>query len=552
MTTDFIAIPRLGLFLASELSWRQLSSSALAWALPCAFSFLATAALTALLIRIAPKRGWVSVPRQDRWNTRVVAQFGGLPILAAFSITASYFFPTRQNLVLLVLTWCMATIGLVDDLSGLRPKAKLLGQAAVAALAVYSGIAHPLTSRFWINAVFTVIWIVGITNAVNLMDNMDGLAAGIAVIGAAQVVFLAGPSNPTSGLALCMLAALAGFLIFNTNPAKVFMGDVGALSIGFFLACASVRAAEHLSSLGSVLFVPCLVLFIPVFDTLLVSVTRRLRGRPISLGARDHTSHRLVWIGLTERKAVSLLYVIAATAGVMAFLWKSSWGDLGAGIVALFLVGSTLFWVYLANLELPVSWLSAGSKDIIAIPRYLQQAVAGTFFILLDAAVICLGLYFAYVAKFEKLDVVLFGRFLFAAAVALAIKLPLLVIFSAYSPWSITRRQDVYPVLKAGFLATCLLTAVSLCLPKSKVIESSIILLDTVFTCLLLLLCRASSRIFEDVLGKENLLDQTMRRLASWSRLRSYSQGRRAEPDGEVVAEEEDLRKDWEANRRPN
>lgn len=520
--------------------------------LPLGCAFLLAAWLTALLVRIAPRRGWVANPRRDRWNERVVAQYGGIPILLAFSITASFFFHTHQNLVLMLLTWGIAMVGLADDVAGLSPRAKLVGQTMMAGLAVYAGIEHPLTTHFWINAAFTVFWIVGITNAINLLDNMDGLAAGIAIIAAAQIVLLAGPSSPISGLALCMLAALAGFLIFNINPAKVFMGDVGALSVGFFLGCASVKTAEHLSSLASVLFVPCLVLFIPVFDTLLVSVTRRTRGRPISLGARDHASHRLVLIGLSERQAVSLLYVIAATAGVMGFLWKSSWGDLGAGIVALFLIGSALFWVYLAKLELPTTWLSPGDTRVVSIPHYLQQIVTGIFFVLLDAAAISLGMYFAYLIKFERLDRVLLGRFLFTAALALAIKLPLLVVFAAYEhKWGITRRRDVYPVLKSVALAACLLTAVSVVLPKSKKIESSIVLFDAVFTCVLLLLCRASSRIFDDLLGKQSFLDLTVKRFATWSGLRPFNEGRRDAPADELVSEEAPAT-DHDVNQRPN
>src|SRR5262249_34043040 len=149
---------------------------------------------------------------------------------------------------------------------------------------------------------------------------------------------------PAFPLALALAGALAGFLLFNFNPARIFMGDVGSLAIGFFLACASISSSAHLSGLITVLFVPCLILFIPVFDTLLVSVTRSLHGRRISLGARDHTSHRLVLMGLNERQAVLLLYGIAAIAGSMVFLWKSHWSDLGAGIVSLFLIAATLFW----------------------------------------------------------------------------------------------------------------------------------------------------------------------------------------------------------------
>src|SRR5215472_373429 len=159
----------------------------------------------------------------------------------------------------------------------------------------------------------------------------------------------------------------------------------------------------------------------------------------------------------------------------MGFLWKSSWGDLGAGLVGLFLIGSALFWIYLAQLQLPSSWLSAERPGIISIPKEIQHRAVGISVILLDAAAISLGLYFAYVMKFEKLDRVVFGRFLFAAALSLAIKLPLLFVFGVYRHrWSIANRRDAYPILKTVALAACLLTAASIALPASKAIESSI------------------------------------------------------------------------------
>ena len=522
------------------------------WLLPPLSAFSGTVFLTWLLIRIAPSRGWVSHPRRDRWNSRVVAHFGGIPILLAYSVAILAFFPHRQNLMLLALMWCMALVGLADDVLGLQPRAKLTGQIVIAALAVQAGIVHPLTHHLWVNAMFTVFWIVGITNAINLLDNMDGLAAGIAMIASAQVIFLAGTANPTSGLALCMLAACSGFLVFNGNPAKIFMGDVGALSIGFFLACASVKTAEHLSSLGSVLCVPALVLFIPVFDTLLVSVTRRLSGRRISLGARDHASHRLVMIGLNERQAVWILYGIAATAGVMAFLWKSSWGNLGAGVVALFLIGSTLFWIYLAKLQLPATWLSAPHDKLFLIPRILQQVVFKISALLLDAAVIMVGLYLAYVFKFEKLDEASLGRFLFAAALALSIKLPLLVLFGVYErPWGITERRGIYPILKAMVLAACLFTAVSVSLPPSKTIESSIILIDAAGTGLLLILCHLSGRIFDDILGTPGFLNEAVKRIVGWASVRPV-EGQGQNGTDELAIIPEGIEGEAEEEQRPN
>lgn len=522
-----------------------------AWVLPAFSAFTIATGVTALLVWIAPRRGWVVVPRQDRWSVRVVAQFGGIPILLAFALTGALFFRTRENLLIVLLTCGMAVVGWVDDVAGLAPKPKLLGQALMAAFAVQSGIVHPLTHHHWINFAFTIFWIVGITNAINLLDNMDGLAAGIAIIASAQVILLAGPSHSISGLALSMLAACAGFLLFNTNPAKVFMGDVGALSIGFFLACASVTTAEHLSSLGSVLFVPSLVLFIPVFDTLLVSVTRRLAGRPISRGGRDHSSHRLVLIGLNERQAVGLLYIIAATAGVMAYLWKSSWGDLGAGLVGLFFIVGTLFWIYLAKLEIPDSWRSPAGSGVLSIPRYVQEVVVNISVIVLDAAVIYLAMYFAYLMKFERLDRILLGRFLFAGAVAVGIKVSLLLIVGAYrQQWAIRCRQDLYPVLKAVLLSACFLTAVSAALPSSKTIESSILLFDAVFSFTLLVACRASGRVFDDVLGKNRLLDLTVKRIANWASLRPSQRDRSPVPDDDISPGADVA--DPETEQRPN
>src|SRR5260370_39713176 len=126
---------------------------------------------------------------------------------------------TRPTLELLLLTLGMGLVGLIDDMIRVGPKTKLMAQLILAALAVQIGIVYPLTGLFWVNALFTLFWIVGITNSINLLDNMDGLAAGIAIIALAQVVLLAGPSLLASRLAICMLASVAGFLFFNLNPA---------------------------------------------------------------------------------------------------------------------------------------------------------------------------------------------------------------------------------------------------------------------------------------------------------------------------------------------
>jgi UDP-GlcNAc:undecaprenyl-phosphate/decaprenyl-phosphate GlcNAc-1-phosphate transferase len=468
---------------------------------------LLSAALTALLVKIAPARGWVVIPSQNRWNQRVVAQFGGVPVILVTACVLLVLPSARQLLTLLLLTAAIGVLGLIDDIVGLGPKPKLIVQILLAGLAVHFGVVHALTNTPSLNALFTVIWIVGITNAFNLIDNIDGLAAGIGVIALLQIVLLGGLQAPVAVFAMCLLASLTGFLLFNVHPAKVFMGDVGSLPVGFFLACASVLAPSHLRSLGSVLLLPCLVLFIPIFDMLLVSVTRRLNGRAISRGARDHASHRLVLLGLSEPQAVSILYVVAFAAGVLAFCWEKFWPAWGAGFLSLFLIAATLFWLYLAKLELPESWLSQSSVLIISVPAFFLQTLARLCVLVLDAVIIILGLYFACLSNLQNAGRPLLAQFWIAAAFSVVIKLSLLIASGAYnSKWSLSRANETYPVLKGVFSAACVVTVGWVILSGSFAVPLLLILVDAVFTSALLLLTRASMQFFDYAIGKARLL----------------------------------------------
>jgi UDP-GlcNAc:undecaprenyl-phosphate GlcNAc-1-phosphate transferase len=470
------------------------------WSAPVA-GFVCCVVFTGVLIRIALRLALVTTPRSDRWNRRTVPQFGGIPILLAF-VAASLVHPVSAKAVpILLLTCAMGVVGLADDLFKLGPQAKLVAQLALACAAVFFGVVQPLTGTFSINAVFTVLWIVGITNAINLLDNMDGLAAGISIVALVEVLFLGGPAAPAFPLALALAGALVGFLLFNFNPARIFMGDVGSLAIGFFLACASISSSAHLSGLVTVLFVPCLILFIPVFDTLLVSVTRSIHGRRISLGARDHTSHRLVLMGLNERQAVLLLYGIAAMAGSMVFLWKSHWSDLGAGIVSLFLISATLFWLHLAKMQLPQAWVSRSEGFTIRPTGFLYQLGARSWVVVLDVSLIAVGLYLTFVLRYVRLGRVVFGRYLFAVAVFVALKLLLMALFGAYvRNGRRSFRRVFYAVLGATSCAGVALATVGALLPRSKRIELPIVVIDFLITSALLIICRASSLIFDRIL----------------------------------------------------
>ena len=286
--------------------------------------------LTAILIKVAAVKGWVVVPSQNRWNKRTVAQFGGGPVLLIFWLASMMSPAGRQYWILLLSTVALALLGFIDDIKGLGPKPKLLVEVLVAACTVSSGIISPITPSFGVNWVLTVLWIVVISNAFNIIDNMDGLAGGVAMLGLAGIVMLSGLNSPIGILSILLLVAVGGFFLFNFNPAKIFMGDLGSLPIGFFLASASVVSAGSVRVPRAGLVIPCLIMFVPVFDALLVSFSRRIKGRAVSEGGRDHSSHRLVFSGLTERRATGLLHAMAACAIVLAVIWSrlgSAWAN---------------------------------------------------------------------------------------------------------------------------------------------------------------------------------------------------------------------------------
>jgi UDP-N-acetylmuramyl pentapeptide phosphotransferase/UDP-N-acetylglucosamine-1-phosphate transferase/glycosyltransferase involved in cell wall biosynthesis len=338
--------------------------------------FAVSALLTATLILLARRFRWSVAPRPERWSQRAVAKFGGIPILLTLAGSALCLPLDRKLAAIVGVTVLMSGLGFLDDLFQFSAPPKLAVQVLLSAGAVAIGVSYPLTQNPYLNALCTVAWLVGITNAFNIIDNMDGLAAGVAVIALAKLIFLPGAGVGASSLMLAMAGALLGFLVFNFYPAQVFMGDTGSLGVGFFLGCSAVLLTDHLSSFFSILAIPALVLFLPVFDAALVSVTRRWNGRSVMVGAKDHTSHRLVLLGMSERQAVLLLYLISASAGGVAALWKSEWHNLGAGMVALYLVMATGLWLYLARIEMPGSWLSERSAGALTVPAFLSRIAA--------------------------------------------------------------------------------------------------------------------------------------------------------------------------------
>ena len=281
--------------------------------------------LTAFCKTLAHRLRAFDVPRADRWRREPVPLLGGVAIFLAVLIPNLFFFSALNAPMRILLAGgsVIFILGLVDDFRPLEPRTKLIVQVLVAAALAALGLQLRLTSYPLLNVAFTLVWVVGIVNAFNLLDNMDGLAAGIAVIagGFRLVLFLIDGNGPEALIAVIFIGATAGFLVYNLHPACIFMGDAGILFVGFYLAGLSLIGDWPYSrGIASVLVVPVLILLVPIFETTLVTVTRRLTHRRISEGGRDHTSHRLVVLGLSEQGAVMLLYAVALGSGFLALL----------------------------------------------------------------------------------------------------------------------------------------------------------------------------------------------------------------------------------------
>lgn len=302
---------------------------------------------------LARRRGWICHPRGDRWSKTPVALCGGAAIVASLLAAGALVLPWSRDLIVMAATGgLMALLGLLDDFKGLKPYTKFTGQLLIASLAVYFGQGFFFSNWGVVNVLASLFWVVAVTNAMNLLDNMDGLSAGIGIIAAGFLgaVFAQEGRMELAALSSALGASLVGFLIFNFHPASVFMGDCGSLFIGFTLALLSMRTTSFQSTLGAI-WVPALVLSVPLLDMSFVSITRILRGRSIAQGGRDHTSHRLVSLGLSERGTVLSLYALGVVSGATAFWMSRSPGQYKLVLLPAALVGLCLIAVYLFDMS---------------------------------------------------------------------------------------------------------------------------------------------------------------------------------------------------------
>lgn len=403
-------------------------------------AFAASLGLVPLCRQVALRIGYVATPKADRWHQRQTALLGGLAIASVVLLGGWLGEATSQLRVLLIAGSAVFLLGLVDDLVSLKPSTKLVGQIALASLLVYLGYRLHWTESLTLDTMLTLFWVVGVTNAFNLLDNMDGLCAGIGVIvSMALMVNFAGAGDAARAQYVALLAgALCGFLVYNFSPASIFMGDSGSLFIGLTLSALALEpAAGGRGGAGvlSIIGAPLLLLVIPIFDTTLVTVLRLLSGRKPSQGGRDHSSHRLVAIGLPERTAVLVLWGLAGLAGVIGVQLRVSGGGLGAAAAAAFVLAMIIFAVYLGHVRVyepkDAALVRAGTITPF-VDRLMYKRRAAE--VMLDVCLVALSYYVAYRLRFEsRAEFALnFPYFLSSLPIVVAVQMVVLFGVGAY------------------------------------------------------------------------------------------------------------------------
>ena len=447
--------------------------------------------------------GKVSMPRVDRWHQKPTPSMGGIAIFTAFclSLMPAVFmviFPLNRFYEIQPGTWqtwfnhirpwgflvgsiFIFGFGLYDDLRHLSPPTKLIGQIIAATIVILSGyVSNFFTPRLtniliaqFLNILLTFIWLVGITNAINLLDNMDGLAGGISLIATLLLGYLFWQAGNLTlvYIAAALAGSLIGFLYYNFPPAKIFMGDSGSMFLGFTLASLAIARQPQASNVFAVLGVPTLLFLLPIMDTILVTFTRIMRGESPAKGGRDHTSHRLVAFGLNERQALLILYSVALLSGILAIAVESIGYRLSLILVPILVLGLALALAYLGGMKVSTPDVSSnkvqeldgtnGSNDISGKTNPIVRVMLNLTYkrrileVILDFVIIILAFYLAFVTRY--------GLFLnqkrlllFTQALPIALAVTYLCFFTSgvyRAVWRYIGLHDLIRYVKAALLS---------------------------------------------------------------------------------------------------
>ena len=301
------------------------------------FSMIVSLILTPIVIAVSKKLDIVDRPNFRKIHTKPISMLGGSAILLSFFIGIWLGAPIEREIKPLLLgAIVIYLVGLIDDLYDLKPVLKLIGQIIAASIVVVYGVTidfisipiGPTIHFGWLSIPITIFWIVAITNAINLIDGLDGLAAGVSTIALVTIAFIAILQGNIFIIMICsvLIGSLLGFLVFNFHPAKIFLGDSGALLLGFIIGFLSLLGFKNITFIS--LFFPIVILAVPFIDTLFAMIRRVKRGQHIMQADKSHLHHKLLDLGYTHRQTVILIYAMAIMFSVVSVILYLSqpWG----------------------------------------------------------------------------------------------------------------------------------------------------------------------------------------------------------------------------------
>jgi UDP-GlcNAc:undecaprenyl-phosphate GlcNAc-1-phosphate transferase len=460
--------------------------------MPLAFflSFGVVLALTPLVKIFSVKHGFVAQPAGTRWHKEPTPLMGGIAIFIGIVVGLAYFLIDiwETRLLGFVLGGLVVfVVGLWDDVSSLRPVTKLLGQIIAACIAVATGIHFNFGGYQLFAVVLTIFWIASVTNAFNLIDNMDGLCAGTACIsGLVLSAFAFVNGDSTVGMvSIVIVGACLGFLLYNFPPASVFMGDSGSMLIGYAFATLSIMATtKGVGNFVAAMAIPVLVLGVPIFDTALVSFSRLVKGKRLSQGGTDHTSHRLVILGLSERQTVLLIYAFSLLLGVTAFLYAYLNFSVVIVLSVVLISGVVVFGLFLGEVKVdPMELPSALSERKGPAPAILGTNVfhkRAFVEMLLDLVSICLAFYTATLLRYEaNLIPSEVARIWVTLPVTIPVKLVVLYSFGLYrSMWRHLEFVDLLHITKAVTISSAANVVAILMIWRFDGYSRSVIVID--------------------------------------------------------------------------
>jgi UDP-GlcNAc:undecaprenyl-phosphate/decaprenyl-phosphate GlcNAc-1-phosphate transferase len=314
--------------------------------------FLLTLVSTPLVKKLAYKVGATDNPNHRKVHQKIMPRLGGLAIFIGFIAGYLILRPEDPHVLPIILGSIVILLtGMADDIFELSPRFKFAGQLTAAFTVVLGGVQTEFINlpfggelQFGIFSIpITIIWIVAITNAINFIDGLDGLAAGVSTIALATIGFMAVMKGDVfvMSIAMILLVSTLGFLYFNFHPAKIFMGDTGALFLGYMIAVLSLLGFKNVTMIS--LVIPLIILGVPISDTFFAIIRRLVNKSPISAPDKSHLHHCLLRIGFTHKQTVILIYSIAAMFSLAAIIFSMStvWG--GIIVVAILLVAIEIF-----------------------------------------------------------------------------------------------------------------------------------------------------------------------------------------------------------------